>query len=195
MGRRTLRAVTATPWPDHLLTLEEWDALPEEMHRRCELAEGVLVMVPPPAALHQLAMQQLATELNDQLPKELTALPHVEVVVDARHPVTVRIPDVVVTSSKLVQENPPRFDPADVLLAVEIVSPGTGRRDRVTKFAEYADAGIPRYWIIDLTEPSTLTAYILVDGDYEIVAETTDAVTLSEPAPVTVDVRTLTSRR
>ena len=64
-----------------------------------------------------------------------------------------------------------------------------------TKPAEYADAGIPNYWIIDLTEPSTLTACILVDGDYEIVAETTDAVRLSEPAPVTVDVRTLTSRR
>jgi len=177
------------------LTLEEWDALPEDENWQCELAEGVLTMVPPPAALHQLAMQQLATEINDQLRKELIALPHVEVVVDAQHPVTVRIPDVVVTSSKLVQENPPRFDPADVLLVVEIVSPGTGRRDRVTKFAEYADAGIPNYWIIDLDEPATLTAYILVDGDYEIVADATDAVSLSEPAPVTVDVRTLTSRR
>jgi Uma2 family endonuclease len=116
-------------------------------------------------------------------------------VVDARHPVTVRIPDVVVTSNKLVQENPPRFYPADVLLVVEVVSPGTGRRDRVTKFAEYVDAGIPNYSIIDVDKPATLTAYLLVDGDYEIVAETGAAVTLSEPVEVTVDVRTLTVRR
>jgi Uma2 family endonuclease len=187
--------VSTAPWPDHLLTLEEWDALPEDAHWHCELAEGVLTMVPPPAALHQLAMHQLATELNDQLPKDLVALPHVEVMVDGRHPVTVRIPDVVVVSSKLLRENPPRFDPADVLLVVEIVSPGTGRRDRVTKFAEYADAGIPNYWIIELDRPNTVTAYVLVDGDYEIVAQTTEPVQLSQPTPVTVDVRTLTTRR
>jgi len=178
-----------------LLTLEEWDALPEDTHRHCELAEGVLAVVPPPAALHQLATHQLAAELNEQLPKELVALPNVEIVVDARHPATVRIPDVVVTATKLVQGNPPRFDAADVLLAVEVVSPGTGRRDRVTKFAEYAEAGIPNYWVIKLDQPNTLTAYLLVDGDYEIVAEAADAVTLQGPAPVTVDVRTLASRR
>jgi Uma2 family endonuclease len=187
--------MSTAPWPDHLLTLEEWDALPEDAHRRCELAEGVLTVVPPPAALHQLAMHQLATELNEQLPKDLVALPHVEVVVEARHPVTVRIPDIVVVSSKLVRENPPRFDPADVLLVVEIVSPGTGGRDWVTKFAEYADAGIPNYWIIELDRPNTVTAYILVDGDYEIVAQATEPVQISQPAPVTVDVRTLTIRR
>jgi hypothetical protein len=30
---------SASPWPDHLLTLAEWDALPE---RQFELQEGVL---------------------------------------------------------------------------------------------------------------------------------------------------------
>jgi len=187
--------MTAIPRPDHLLTLEEWDALPPDTFRRCELVEGVLIMVPAPAPLHQRVMVRLAADLDGQLPDDLTALADVDVLLDARHPVTVRAPDVVVTSSKLVQENPFRLDAADVLLAVEIVSPGTGRTDRVTKLTEYADAGIPSYWIIELDEPVTLTAYTLVDGDYEIVAQADGAVSLSEPAPVTVDVGALTRRR
>jgi len=69
-------------------------------------------------------MQRLADQLDRQLPDELTALSDVEVTIDARHPRTVRVPDVVVTADKRAQENPPRLDAADVLLAVEIVSPG-----------------------------------------------------------------------
>jgi len=37
--------------------------------------------------------------------------------------------------------------PAD--LAVEIVSPESGARDRGEKFYEYEEAGIPEYWIVD----------------------------------------------
>lgn len=37
--------------------------------------------------------------------------------------------------------------PAD--LAIEIVSPDSKRRDRKEKFAEYARAGVPEYWLID----------------------------------------------
>jgi len=31
--------MTAAPWPDHLLTLDEWNGLPEDSFRRCELAQ------------------------------------------------------------------------------------------------------------------------------------------------------------
>lgn len=34
-------------------------------------------------------------------------------------------------------------------LVIEIISAGSGRRDRQTKMKEYAAAGIPEYWIID----------------------------------------------
>ena len=57
--------MTAIPWPDHLLTLDEWDALPEdELTRRFELIEGVLLVVPSPTTVHQLVMIKLAGELN-----------------------------------------------------------------------------------------------------------------------------------
>lgn len=37
--------------------------------------------------------------------------------------------------------------PAD--LAIEVISPGGARRDRVEKFAEYEQEGVREYWIID----------------------------------------------
>ena len=97
--------------------------------------------------------------------------------------------------TRVAERNPPRLDAADVLLAVEISSPGTRRTDRVTKLTEYADAGIAAYWLVDLDPPTTLTAYTLVDGDYEIAAEGTADLTLLSPAEVQIRVERLTTRR
>jgi Uma2 family endonuclease len=188
--------VSTAPWPDHLLSLAEWQALPEDSSRRHELIEGVLLVVPRPSPLHQHAMVRLAAGLSAQLPDELTALADVEVVIDAEGPATVRAPDLVVVRWSLAQQNPARLAADDVLLAVEIVSPGTGRTDRVTKLAEYADAGIGGYWVIDLDPPATtMTAYTLVDGDYEVVADGAGEFDLQYPAPVHVDLTSLTTRR
>ncbi len=46
----------------------------------------------------------------------------------------------------------------DVLVVVEIVSAGSHRTDHVIKRGEYADAGIPPYWMVDLDCPVTSTA-------------------------------------
>ena len=54
--------------------------------------------------------------------------------------------------------------PAD--LVVEVVSPGSGPRDRGDKFYEYEAAGIPEYWIVD-PEREQLEVYRLVDDRYE----------------------------
>lgn len=182
-------------WPDHLLTLEEWDELPEDTSRQYELVEGVLLVVPTAAPLHQRAMVRLTSALDDQLPDELTAVADVEILVEKGHPATVRAPDVVVVSTVRAEEDPSRFDSAEVLVAIEIVSPGTGRTDRVTKFAEYAEAGIAHYWLVELGPPVTLTAYTLADGDYERVAEGGGTMTVPTPIAITLDLVGLTARR
>jgi Uma2 family endonuclease len=194
-------ALTAASWPDHLLTLEEWEALPEDASRRYELVEGVLLVVPRPTPLHQRAMVRLAAELDRQLPDALTALAEVEVLVEVTPVTTVRAPDVVVARSARAEQNPPRLTAADVLLAVEIVSPGTGRTDRVMKMSEYAEAGIPHYWLLDLRPHLLLTAYTLVSGRYEQRGTGTDLIGINidvdgdPPCPIHLDLRTLTTRR
>ena len=61
-----------------------------------------------------------------------------------------------------------RVDPSDVVLVIEIVSPGSRRTDRVMKAYEYAKAGIEHYWIVDLdAEPNErFLAHSLRDGTY-----------------------------
>jgi Uma2 family endonuclease len=53
-------------------------------------------------------------------------------------------------------------------LAIEVVSPGSRKRDMADKLTEYEAAGIPEYWVID-PRPRRQRAffYVLVDGRYE----------------------------
>lgn len=185
----------AASWPDHLLTLDEWDALPQDTSRCYELVEGVLLVVPRPAPLHQRAMWRLCSQIEDQLPAELTVLPDVEVLIQAGPPPTVRAPDVVITREDCAAANPSRLDAADVLVAVEIISPGTGTTDRVTKMFEYADAGIAHYWLVDLSPPVPLTACTLVDGNYEhTLGEASGTLTIPSPVCLTLDLDALLTR-
>jgi Uma2 family endonuclease len=186
--------MSTAAWPDHLLTLAEWEALPKDRAHRLELVEGVLLVTPRPVPLHQHAMVRLTYELTGQLPRDLVAVADVEVVIEAGFPPTVRAPDIVVVPTALLDSGVTRFRAADVLLAVEIVSPGSGRTDRVMKLAEYAEAGIGHYWIIDLDSPASLTGYALVDGNYELMIESAGVVEVSSPAPMRIDLATLTRR-
>ncbi len=184
----------ALSWPRHQITIEEWDALREHETLRLEVMEGMLVMAAQPYGLHQRAETRLEIGLEAGLPTTFSAVHEVEVLL-ADEPLTIRVPDVAVVPTELVDANPHRYPAADVHLAVEILSEGSRRVDRVTKFSEYADAGIPQYWIIDLDDPTTLTAYLLVDGEYELVAEATGTVDLEVAGyPVHLDLAALTRR-
>jgi Uma2 family endonuclease len=54
--------------------------------------------------------------------------------------------------------------PAD--LVVEVISPESRERDRIEKYREYAEAGVPEYWLID-PELRTAEFYTLHEGAYE----------------------------
>jgi Uma2 family endonuclease len=187
--------MSVSPWPDHLLSLDEWAALPEDNTHHYELVDGVLQVSPRPASDHQWAIQELGYQLRDQVPADLRALPKVEVVLTAQWPTTVRSPDLVVVPKRVAVTNPARYSAAEVLLAVEVVSPGSRKIDHGAKMYDYSEAGIPSYWILDIETPVTLTAHRLVDGEYEVVGDGTDVLALSEPAPVTVDVAGLLPHR
>jgi len=71
-------------------------------------------------------------------------------------PAGVRKPDVFVIPREvaravIIDESPKVIPGREVLLAVEVVSPGSSseRNDRVRKVGEYATVGIPQYWIVD----------------------------------------------
>lgn len=181
-------------WPQRLLTLDDWAALPETNERHIEVVEGVLVVSPRPMMLHQRVVRLLANQLDQQLPKKYDAVLEAEMVV-TEVPLTVRIPDVMVVETALVDANPARCDASDVRLAVEVLSPGTKRTDRVTKFSEYAEAGIEHYWIVDLDAPISLHAYRLIEGDYEDFGEQAGVAELDfDGTLLSLDLNALTQR-
>jgi Uma2 family endonuclease len=139
--------------------------------RRYETSpEGVLYVVPPPDSEHAL----IATRLMAWLITAGWPLEHVLQVVGVRIPGPDgdggRIPDLTVWSRP--QDRAVWLTVADLLLVIEIVSPGSEAIDQVTKVAEYAAAGIPQYWTIARDAAQTVTLHLLgADGRYETEAQ------------------------
>ena len=82
-----------------------------------------------------------------------------------------------------------------VLIAAEVLSTWSGRRDRVHKMSDYADAGIPHYWLVafDKVGAVTIERYALAGGTGQYVHVGTShrdmgptAVKLSDPFPVEI---------
>lgn len=157
-------------WPDHLLSLDEWDALPEDSSRRFELAEGVLVVAPRPISRHQMLILRFGAQLDVAREGRYEVRPEFELVVDSGPAATVRVPDLVLAPAGLPDPTP-RLAAADAVAVVEILSPGSRRLDRVLKLHEYAESGVPSYLLVEPGPPVGVSEFRLVDGAYELVAE------------------------
>lgn len=153
-----------------------------------ELMEGRILVSPSPTAKRTMAGLALAMQLVPQLPEGMRVIQDVDIdlaLVPADRPGLVRRPDLVVVDTAAVN----RVDreggllcAADVLVVVEIVSPGSGRLDYVVKRGEYADAGTPRYWIVDLDKPvSLLDCHLAEDFGYADSGAVTGTFTLGTP--------------
>jgi Putative restriction endonuclease len=82
-----------------------------------------------------------------------------------------------------------------VLLAAEVVSPSSQRRDRVAKVRAYAQGRVPVYLLIDeVTDPATLTLFSDPDeSSYRscVPAMAGQALRLPEPFGIALDTRRL----
>jgi Uma2 family endonuclease len=185
----------AMPLHRSLMTLEEFVALPEDNSARYELQEGILVVSPRSTRPNQLAAHRLSNQLDAQLPDEWESVLDFEVVVRSAEPAIIRVPDVVVTP---VEGPTKRLEAADVLLAVEIVSPGSRNIDLHLKPFEYAEAGIPHYWVVDLDPPApSITVYGLgAPGDGYVESQTaTGELVVRDPFAMQIDIEELVARR
>ena len=153
------------------------DDLPDD-ELRYELVDGGLLVTPPPLPRHQEVAQALVRALEAVLPRPWRAVMSQGLYLDRRN---YRVPDVLVYDRAASARD--RITPADVLLAVEVMSPGSVSTDRVTKPAQYAAAGIPHFWRLEL-DPLLLVVHRLSGSSYEVVAQLDDAVALDEPVPV-----------
>ncbi|MGH3976964.1 MAG: Uma2 family endonuclease [Pseudonocardiaceae bacterium] len=180
--------------PGHLLTVAEYASIGEDDRYRWELQEGNLVMSPSPTPRHMIASGELRDQLKPQLPPHLRVIQDVDIdlqLAPTDQPGLSRRPDLIVVDRMAVD----RVDAeggllraSEVHLVVEIVSVGSRRMDHVVKRAEYADAGISHYWIVDLDHPVTLVAcHLAGEFGYQDPGSDTGVFTTSEPYELTVD--------
>lgn len=135
--------------PGEVITIEEFFALPEDAGRRHELLDGVYVVTPVPTYRHQRAVVALYERLKPAVAGRsdlvLSPVPGDFVL----SPKSVVEPDLFVIPRPASSRVHWR-DVARPLLAVEVLSPGTARRDRGIKRHLYQTAGVLEYWIVDL---------------------------------------------
>jgi Uma2 family endonuclease len=135
-------------------------------HHRYEISpEGVLSVMPPPGYAHAIiATRLMGWLLAAGIPAERIAQGVGLRITSRAGGEGGRIPDLIVWSAE--QADGVWLPVADVLLVVEIVSPGSEGVDLVTKRREYADAGIPQYWTVDQDAPQTVTMHRLHGDGY-----------------------------
>jgi Uma2 family endonuclease len=117
-----------------------------------------------------IVIARLVVQLDSQLPAGLQVVPDVDLDLQLASPAGPgwsRRPDLLIVAeaaAERVRTEGGLLRASEVLVVIEVVSPGSKRTDHVIKRAEYADAGVPRYWIIDLDDPFTLIDCQLAEG-------------------------------
>ncbi|GGM97216.1 hypothetical protein GCM10011609_38840 [Lentzea pudingi] len=155
-----------------------------------ELVEGRLITSPAGLSPHNFACGNLIMQLAGQLPAHLEVVYGPDVDLELAPPDApgfVRRPDVVVChrgSQGLLRA-------AEVVIAVEVVSPHSRYTDRRAKRLDYAEAGVPFYWIVDLAPLSLTPLRLGQDRQYEDLVAATEVHESSEPFPVRVELAQL----
>ena len=170
-----------------VVTLDDLAAMmaADDRHRYEISPEGVLSIMPPPGYAHAIfATRIMAWLFAADLPADRIAQAVGLQIPGRDGGLGGRIPDLIVWSKG--QADGVWLPVADVLLAVEIISPGSEGVDTVTKRNEYAAAGIPQYWIVGQDPAQSVTMHRL-DGDQYAVRATMPLAWVLNTAPAEHD--------
>jgi len=137
--------------------------LSERTNRIIELSEGRLIVPPMPTPEHQDILWNVAEILK------AWARQHGGRAFVAALPVRLwagkfREPDVILYTREHQDRIGKKYAGVPDL-AVEVLSPSTEKVDMADKMREYAEAGIPEYWVVDAETPH-LEQYVLAQGRY-----------------------------
>ena len=181
--------------PQGAWTIAEWSQLDDDGQQRIELVDGCLELPAIPSREHLRIQRRIRRLLEAILDRDAAGWLVETAPWKLRiGPRTGRVADVVVYREAAA------IDPVDdsggiltgdeILLVVEVVSPGRRQqdRDRLEKRADYAVAGIAEYWIVDPDAKSI--QHLVLDkatyrdaGTYGMGDSVTSAC-LGEPVPV-----------
>ncbi|MEV7967266.1 Uma2 family endonuclease [Sphaerisporangium sp. NPDC088356] len=132
--------------PPEGFTAADLDHLPD-LPAHTELIDGSLVLVSPQASFHTLTIFVLEKGLRGNAPADLRVRREMSVVLGPRQRPE---PDIVVIRPTAdLGPDVTAYQAADVLLAIEVVSPDSETRDRERKPQLYAAAKIEHFWRVE----------------------------------------------
>jgi Uma2 family endonuclease len=145
--------------PARPLTLDDVAELADrDPDHRYELQEGNLLVMPPADDEHaEMIMRIGAWLIAGGHAGRVLATPGVRVGTSGRSP------DVVIRRTPRAGRTV-WIDPTEILLVIEIVSPGSVELDRYLKPVEYARAGVQHFWRIEREGPATVHRFGLGVG-------------------------------
>lgn len=160
---------------NRLMTIDDYLTYDDGTEARYELENGILIEMAPENALNSTIVSVLTIQLAAAgVSPYCLAKGHAIQVVSKQ--ASARIPDLVVHSEASIQailrdSKLLRLDaPAPILVVETVSSSNTDKkshdRDYILKRAEYAQRGIPEYWIIDPSNACILVL-MLTEGSYE----------------------------
>jgi Uma2 family endonuclease len=159
--------------PQGKWTEQDYFALPQT-NQHIELANGRLAVSPGPDHAHQFAVEELYSALRAyahplDLGRARFAPFDVRLFTD-----TIRQPDVFFIRKEHRERVTRRFLDGPPDWVAEVISPGSRIVDEEEKLDEYAQAGVPEYWLVD-PEDQTIRVYVLPEGKdaYTLAATST----------------------
>lgn len=180
MAAMTSNAVIPTGRP---FTVADLEAMPDDGNRY-ELIDGMLIVSPAPSWEHQEMGLTAYVVLRDACPREMRVLAApfaVQTAFDSEVQ-----PDVFVARYTDMRS---KNLPVAPLMVAEALSHSTALHDRNTKMAHYARMGVATYWLLDPTEPGSLTVFELgSDRRYQQVSHVVgdEPFQAALPFPVTI---------
>lgn len=170
-----MEPVTTLPAHADGWTVQDLDDFPDD--GLCyELVDGSLHVSPPPTNFHDYLVGRFVVALDGALDDSWCVIPGGGVRFDTRN---YREPDLMVIKRDALHSR--LADPGDVLLAIEVMSPSSVTTDRLVKPAQYAAAGIPHFWRLELGDAPVLVPHELQGGVYREAGRFHDEVVLEEP--------------
>ena len=146
-----------------LWSVPQYLTLTDQTNRLIEFTDGVIEVLPMPTRKHQKILAYLYRSLFTLIQTMGGIVLFAPFRVQIRSG-KFREPDLLVLRNEHDPRNQDDFWPgAD--LVVEIVSPDNPTRDTVEKVADYAEAGIPEYWIVHPLD-ETITVLALQGNAY-----------------------------
>ncbi len=139
-------------------TLDDYYAIPDEY--RVELIDGVIYYMGAPTSFHQLIAGEVHRQIsNFIIDKGGSCIPFIspiDVQLDNDEKTMIE-PDVIIICNR------DQIIPSNILGApdfvLEVISPGTKRKDYTIKLSKYQNAGVREYWLVDPYQKSIIVYF------------------------------------